>query len=317
MPVQFRDYYQTLGVPKTASDDEIRRAFRKLARKYHPDVAKDKASAEEKFKQLNEAYEVLGDPEKRRKYDELGANWNQPGGFQPPPGWEQQHPGGGFHRYGGGDGGVEFEFGGTGFSDFFEQFFGGGRGRSAFGGFGGRQATAERGADVEADIMVTLEEALNGSTRTVSLRRAGSNKVENYQVKIPRGVHEGQRIRLRGQGEAGVGGGKSGDLFLRVRLARHPDFTVEGSDLIHEVKVAPWQAVLGTDLKVPTLEGNVRLKIPPGTQGGQRFRLRERGLPGVSGKRGDLYVNVQIEISKKLTERERAIWKELAKLHGG
>src|SRR5437867_4266951 len=240
MPVQFRDYYETLGVPKTASEDEIRSAFRKLARKHHPDVAKDKTAAEEKFKEINEAY----------------------------------------------------------------------------GGLGGRQATAERGADVEADIMVTLEEALNGSTRTVSLRRAGSNKVENYQVKIPRGVREGQRIRLAGQGEAGVGGGKSGDLFLRVRLARHPDFSVEGSDLIHEVKIEPWRAVLGGELLVPTLEGKVRLKIPPGTQGGQRFRLRERGLSGVSGKRGDLYVEVKINVPKKLSEREREIWNELAKLHG-
>ena len=318
MAVQFRDYYETLGVPKAASEDEIKSAFRKLARKYHPDVAKDKKAAEEKFKQINEAYEVLSDPEKRKKYDQLGANWNQPGGFQPPPDWGAQHgqPGGGFYRYGGGDGGVEFEFNGTGFSDFFEQFFGGGRGRSAFGGFGGRQATAERGSDVEADIMVPLEEALHGAKRAVSLRRPGSNKVETYQVKIPRGVREGQRIRLAGQGEAGEGGGKSGDLFLRVRLARHPDFTVEGSDLIHEVKIEPWQAILGTELEVPTLEGKVRLKIPPGTQGGQKFRLRERGLPTASGKRGDLYVVVQINIPKKITEREREIWRELAKLHG-
>src|SRR5206468_3474023 len=167
MPVQFRDYYETLGVSKTATDDEVRSAFRKLARKYHPDVAKDKKAAEEKFKEINEAYEVLGDPEKRKKYDQLGADWNRPGGFQPPPGWqwEGQQPGGGFHQWGGDGGGVQFEFGGTGFSDFFEAFFGGGRGRSAFGGFGGRAATAERGADVEADIMVTLEEALHGSTR--------------------------------------------------------------------------------------------------------------------------------------------------------
>jgi len=319
MPVQFRDYYETLGVPKTATEDEIRSAFRKLARKYHPDVAKDKKVAEEKFKEINEAYEVLGDPEKRKKYDQLGADWNRPGGFQPPPQWQQegQQPGGGFYQWGGDGRGVQFEFDGTGFSDFFEAFFGGGRGRSAFGGFGGRQATAERGADVEADIMVTLEEALHGSTRTVSLRRAGSNKVENYQVKIPRGVHEGQRIRLRGQGEAGARGGKSGDLFLRVRLARHPDFSVEGSDLIHDVKIEPWQAVLGTELLVPTLEGKVRLKIPPGTQGRQRFRLRGRGLPSASGKRGDLYVVGQINIPKKITEREKEIWSELAKLHGG
>src|ERR1700719_414586 len=309
MAVQFRDYYETLGVSKTATEDEIKSAFRKLARKYHPDVAKDKKVAEEKFKQINEAYEVLSDPEKRKKYDQLGANWNQPGGFQPPPQWGGQ-PGGRSYQWGGENGGVEFECGGTGFSDFFEAFFGGGRGRSAFAGFGGREATSERGADVEADIMVTLEEALHGSTRPVSLRRAGSNKIENYQVKIPRGVHEGQRIRLAGQGEAGVRGGKSGDLFLRVRLAKHPDFSVEGSDLIHEVKIAPWQAALGTELKVPTLGGNVRLKIPPGTQGGQRFRLREQGLPSISGKRGDLYVVVQINIPKKLSEREREIWSQ-------
>jgi len=302
MAVQFRDYYETLGVPKTATEDEIRTAFRKLARKHHPDVAKDKKAAEEKFKEINEAYEVLSDPEKRKKYDQLGADWNQPGGFQPPPEWGAQQPGGRFYQYGGGDGGVQFEFDGTGFSDFFEAFFGGGRGRSAFGGFGGRQATAERGADVEADIMVTLEEALHGSTRTVSLRRAGSNKVE---------------IRLAGQGEAGVRGGKSGDLFLRVRLAKHPDFSVEGNDLIYQVRIEPWQAVLGSELLVPTLEGNVRLKIPPGTQGGQRFRLRGRGLPSSSGTRGNLYVDVQINVPKKVAEREREIWRELAKLHGG
>jgi curved DNA-binding protein len=317
MAVQFRDYYETLGVQKTASEDEIRSAFRKLARKYHPDVAKDKKTAEEKFKQINEAYEVLSDPEKRKKYDQLGADWNQPGGFQPPPGWGAQRPGGGGFRGGGGEnGGVEFEFGGTGFSDFFEAFFGGGRGRSAFGGVGGRPATTERGSDVEADIMVTLEEALHGSTRAVSLRRTGSNKVETYQVKIPRGVHEGQRIRLAGQGEAGERGGESGDLFLRVRLARHPDFSVEGSDLIHEIKIAAWQAVLGAEVKVPTLEGDVRLKIPPGTRGGQRLRLRGRGLPSSAGTRGDLYVDVQIDVPKKLTESERKLWQELAKLHG-
>jgi curved DNA-binding protein len=315
MAVQFRDYYETLGVSKTASEDEIRSAFRKLARKYHPDVAKDKKTAEEKFKQINEAYEVLSDPEKRRKYDQLGENWNQPGGFQPPPQWGGGQSGG--FRWGSGDnGGVEFEFGGTGFSDFFEAFFGGGRGRSAFGGFQQRGAMAERGSDVEADIMVTLEEALHGSTRQVSLRRAGSKKTETYQVKIPRGVREGQRIRLAGQGEAGERGGKSGDLFLRVRLARHPDFSVEGSDLVHEVKIAPWQAVLGDQMIVPTLEGSARLKLPPGTQGGQRFRLRERGLPGVSGQRGDLYVVVQISVPKKLSEREREIWDQLAQLHG-
>src|SRR5947209_3714931 len=315
MAVQFRDYYETLGVSKKATEDKIRTTFRNPGRKENPDVTKDKKTAEEKLNHINEAYEVLSDPDKRQKYDQLGSDWNQPGGFQPPPQWGPQ-PGGGFHQADGG-GGVQFEFGGTGFSDFFEAFFGGGRGRSAFGGFGGREATAERGADVEADILVTLEEALHGSKRTVSLRRPGSNKVETYQVKIPRGVHEGQRIRLAGQGEAGAGGGKSGDLFLRVRLAKHPDFTVEGSDLIHEVKIAPWQAAIGTELRLPTLEGTVRLKVPAGTQGGQRFRLRGRGLASACGNRGDLYVSAQIQIPKKITEREREIWNQLAKLHGG
>lgn len=320
MAVQFRDYYETLGVAKTATEDEIKSAFRKLARKFHPDMAKpkEKAAAEEKFKQLNEAYEVLSDPEKRAKYDQLGANWNQPGGFQPPPGWGQQG-GGGFQGFpGGGNGGVEFEFGGTGFSDFFEAFFGGGRGQSAFGGggggagFGRRAATASRGQDVEADIMVTLEEALAGSKRQVSLRRSDSDKVETYQVKIPRGVHEGQRIRLAGQGGAGERGGKSGDLFLRVRLARHPDFSLEGSDLIYEVKVAPWQAALGAELEVPTLEGKARMKLPPGTQPGQRFRLRERGMPLSAGGRGNLYVVPQIRIPKELSVREKELWQELS-----
>jgi curved DNA-binding protein len=212
---------------------------------------------------------------------------------------------------------VEFEFGGTGFSDFFEAFFGGGGRQAGFGGggFGSRPRGAERGSDVEADIMVTLEEALHGSKRTVSLRRGNSDKIETYQVKIPKGGHEGQRIRLAGQGEAGAGGGRSGDLFLRVRLARHPDFTVAGSDLIHEAKIPPWQAALGGELQVPTLEGSARLKLPPGSQSGQRFRLRGHGLPTASGARGDLFVEAQVQIPKKLTDREREIWKELAELH--
>lgn len=321
MAVQFRDYYETLGVPKTASADEIKSAFRKLARKHHPDLAKpkEKAAAEEKFKQINEAYEVLSDPEKRAKYDQLGENWNQPGGFQPPPDWGAGGAGGGFRRYAGGNGGgVEFEFDGTGFSDFFEAFFGGGRGQSAFGGGFGRRASATPapGQDVEADIMVTLEEALHGSTRQISLRRSDSEKVETYQVKIPRGVHEGQRIRLAGQGEAGTRGGKKGDLFLRVRLARHPDFSVEGNDLIYEAPLAPWEAVLGGEIDVPTLEGVRRLKAPPGTQSGQRFRLRGRGLPNAAGGRGDLYVTVQIKVPKKITEAERGLWQQLSRLHG-
>ena len=247
MAVQFRDYYETLGVAKTADAAEIKSAFRKLARIHHPDVAKpkDKAAAEEKFKQINEAYEVLSDPEKRAKYDQLGANWNQPGGFPPPPGGGGA--GGGFRRSGGGNGeGVEFEFGGTGFSDFFEQFFGGGRGESAFGG--GRFRPAADDGGTRPGCRGRHHGHAGRSAQRFEAARfpcgaAVPSKVETYQVKIPRGVHEGQRIRLAGQGEAGAGGGKSGDLFLRVRLARHPDFSVEGNDLVHE---ATLDAVAGS-----------------------------------------------------------------------
>ncbi len=325
MPVQYRDYYETLGVSKTASSDDIRKAFRKLARQHHPDVAKDKKAAEEKFKQINEAYEVLSDKDKREKYDLLGADWQQHG-----------QGGGGFPGAGPGrsgarprpGGGVEFDFGGTGYSDFFERFFGGSRGRGNGGGpgggfdfFGGTGTAApERGADVEADISVTLEEALKGSRRPISLRRTdakGQAKTETYDVKIPAGVHEGQRIRLRSRGEAGADGGTAGDLYLRVRLAPHPDFRVEaGGDLYHDLSIAPWRAVLGAEVQVPTLEGTMKLKIPAGSQVGQRFRLRERGLPKTGGGRTDLYVQVGVTLPENLSEQERAAWEQLAALDG-
>ena len=323
MPVQFRDYYETLGVPKTATSDEIRSAFRKLARKYHPDVAKDKKTAEEKFKQINEAYEVLSDKDKREKFDRLGADWQQygngaaGGGAGGRPG----RAGGGVRRPGGG--GVEFDFGGTGYSDFFEQFFGGNKGRGGNGAgfdfFNQPQAAPERGADVEADISVTLEEALNGSRRPISLRRTdatGRAKTETYDVKIPAGVHEGQRIRLRSRGEAGPGGGAAGDLYLRVRLAPHAEFRVEpGGDLYHDLAVPPWQAVLGGEVSVPTLEGQtMKLKIPPGTQVGKRFRLRGRGLPATGGVRTDLYVQIGVTLPEKLSDQERGLWEQLAML---
>jgi curved DNA-binding protein len=325
MPVQFRDYYETLGVAKTATSDDIRKAFRKLARQYHPDVAKDKKNAEEKFKQINEAYEVLSDTAKREKYDRMGADWQQyeQAGGRPGPGRAGQ-PGGGV-RWSPGGGGAEFDFGGTGYSDFFEQFFGGAARRSRGGGngtgagfdfFTQQQTEPERGADVEADISVTLEEALHGSRRSISLRRSsagGNAKLETYEVKIPAGVHEGQRIRLRSRGEAGPGGGEAGDLYLRVRLAPHPDFRVEaGGDLYHDLIVAPWQAVLGCDVTVPTLENEMHLKIPPGSQVGQRFRLRGRGLPTKKGKRTDLYVQIGVTLPEHLSQAERELWEKLA-----
>jgi len=312
MPVQYKDYYEILGVPRTATEDEIKKSFRKLARQYHPDVAKDKKHAEEKFKEINEAYEVLGDSAKRKKYDELGANWKSGSEFRPPPGWDghQGRPFPGRGRAGQGTETHDFEFGGTGFSDFFDQLFGsrGGRrgGFSNFGNFEDEEVT-ERGRDVEGDIMVTLEEAARGSVRAVSVRH--NNRTETHHVKIPPGVTEGQRLRIAGRGEHGSGGAQSGDLYLRVRLAKHPDFDVDGHNLIYETELAPWEAVLGTEISVPTLDGHVHIKIPPGTQGGQKLRVRNRGL----GSKGDLFVVTKITVPAKVSDADKKLWEQLRK----
>ena len=234
---------------------------------------------------------------------------------QAPPNWQD------FAQQGDGrPGGVEFHFGGTGFSDFFETYFGG-RGRGGAGnpyadfeteegGFGG----PARGHDVEADIMVTLDEAINGSMRQISLRRSDTDKLETYNVRIPAGVHEGQRIRLAGQGERAGRGGKAGDLYLRVRFAQHPDFRVEGHNLIHDHELKPWVAALGGEVRVPTLEGSAKLKIPAGTQNGQRFRLKQRGLHQTGDDRGDLYVVIGIDIPESMTPEQRKLWEALAAL---
>jgi curved DNA-binding protein len=309
MPVQFRDYYQTLGVSKNATQEEIKSAFRKLARKYHPDTAKDKKSAEERFKEINEAYEVLSDPEKRKKYDAYGANWQQ-GGFQPPPGG-----GGAYEGFPGGfkEGGVEFHFGGTGFSDFFEQLFGGARRRGGRGFMGyDFEEPPMHGQDVEADILVTLEEALHGSTRQISFRRGASGKAQTYTVRIPKGVREGQRVRLAGQGESGGGGGQAGDLYLRIKFEKHPYFNVSGSDLYYDLEIPVWQAVLGGDAEIPTLDGRAKLHVPPCAQNGQKFRLSGRGLPRKGGERGDLYAVVLPILPRELSSHERELWKEIA-----
>jgi curved DNA-binding protein len=331
MAVKYKDYYEILSVSRTASEDEIKKAFRKLARKYHPDVAKDKKEAEARFKEINEAYEVLSDPEKRKRYDQLGANWKSGADFRPPPGWE------GFGGRGGQGGDFEFHFGGTGFSDFFEQLFGSmgreGRGGRGFGGFNHR--AAERGPDTEGDIMVTLEEAMKGSVRAISLNRVvlcdqcggsgmrgqkpcptchGSGQIERreqFQVRIPPGVAEGQRLRIPGRGQPGEGG--AGDLYLNVKFAKHPDFRVDGHDLIYQAELAPWEAVLGTQISVPTVDGRVDIKIPPGSQGGRRLRLRGRGLPLREGGRGDLLVEVQVQVPEKVSDSERALWENLAR----
>ena len=310
MPVEFKDYYDVLGVPRTATDAEIKKAFRKLAHKYHPDVAKDKRTAEEKFKEINEANEVLSDPEKRRKYDELGANWNHPERQAPPP----------TEGFGGSPGeGSELHFDGTGFSDFFEQFFGS-RGRPFGGGFGraggNGEAFAQRGQDIEGDILVTLDEILSGSTRTIRLQRTdprtGQSTTQTLRVKIPPGVREGQLIRVAGKGQEGVGGGDSGNLYLRVKFAQHPDFRVRDTDLYYDLDLAPWEAVLGATVHIPTLDGTVSLKIPPGTTAEKQFRLRGKGLPTSDGSRGDLYAIVSIEVPPRLTPEEKILWEQLA-----
>ena len=318
MPVQYKDYYEILGVPRGAGDAEIKKSFRKLAREYHPDVAKDKKRAEEKFKEINEAYEVLSDPAKRKKYDELGANWKSGADFRPPPGWEGFSGGQAFRGRGTGGQEFEFHFGGTGFSDFFEQLFGSrmrGGGFRPRGGFAEEEEFAERGRDIEGDIMVTLEEAMHGSVRSVNVRRpAGrSVKTETYQVRIPPGVTEGQKLRVAGRGEAGSSGGEAGDLYLRVRLAKHPDFEVEDHNLIYEAEIAPWEAVLGAEISVPTLDGRVNIKIPAGTQSGQKLRVRGRGLPMRGGPRGDLMVVTQIAVPARISDAEKKLWDQLAK----
>jgi curved DNA-binding protein len=306
MPAQFRDYYQTLGVSKTASQDEIKSAFRKLARKFHPDTAEDKKTAEEKFKEINEAYEVLGDPEKRRKYEEYGANWEH--GAPPRGNWQQ---GGGFPGGSAADEGVDFEFGGTGFSDFFEQMFG--ARRSGYSRGGGFANTPQRGSDIEADILVTIEEAFHGSTRQISFRRSDSPQTQTYTVKIPTGVREGQRIRLAGQGGSGAAGGGAGDLYLRVKFQKHPEYEVEGANLYREISVPAWKCVLGGEIELETLDGKAKLRVPPGTQNGRKFRLAGHGLPAV-GKRGDLYVVVSVELPAHPSAEEKILWEKLAKV---
>jgi curved DNA-binding protein len=311
MAVDFKDYYTVLGVSRDASEADIKKAFRKLARQYHPDTAKDKKAAEEKFKEINEAYEVLGDSSKRKKYDELGANWEQqPQGFP-------RSGGGRAWRSANGAPGQEFHFDGTGFSDFFEQFFGGGV-RHGFGGpegFGDAYGPA-RGSDIEGDIMVTLDEVLKGSTRTISLQRVnprtGKAETETIRVRIPPGISEGQSIRVSGKGEEGSAGGAPGDLYLRVRVASHPDFRIRGADLYYEVDLAPWEAVLGSTVTIAALRGRVNLRIPAGANNGQQLRMRGQGLPkGKTGESGDLYVVINVQLPRDLSPEERELWEKL------
>jgi curved DNA-binding protein len=298
LAVGFRDYYEVLGVPRGAGDEEIRSAYRKLAREYHPDVNKD-PGAEDRFKEVSEAYEVLRDPEKREKYDRLGSNWKAGEDVSGTSGFS-----GGGSGFGGGFGGGNGQgFGGDGgFSDFFESFFGGGRGGSA-----GFEGFSMRGGDQEAPLEVTLEEAARGGKRRISLADG-----RDFEVRIPPGVRDGQKIRLAGQGGEGASGGPAGDLYLRVRIKRHPRFRREGDDLVVEIPVAPWEAALGATVPVPTLDGSAKVKVPAGSSSGRRLRLKGEGMPGPGGRKGDLYASVRIVVPKKLEKRERELFEELA-----
>jgi len=322
--MQYQDYYDTLGVPRSASQQDIQRAYRKLARQYHPDINKGKG-AEEKFKRINEAYEVLGDPEKRRRYDALGDNWKAGQEFRPPPGFEN----------------IRFSFGTRpgqgawgGFSDFFEALFGGGfadtgsifsggfdEGTQRFfegrGGFAGREETA--GEPHHAEIRLSLEDIYRGATKAVSLETVETNgrgemsrQVKSYQIKIPPGTTAGSTIRLAGQGGRGAGGGKAGDLLLRVNVAPHPRFKLEGYDLICELPISPWEAVLGTKVTVLLIDEQIKLTIPPGSQTGQRLRLKGKGLPVSRSKRGDLYVELKILVPDVPTAAERELFEKLS-----
>jgi curved DNA-binding protein len=328
--MEFKDYYSTLGVAKTATGKEIKQAFRKLARKYHPDVNPGDKAAESKFKELNEAYEVLGDPEKRKKYDELGANWRmyeQAGsggpGFQPPGGGWNVHfggtPGGGFRTM------TEDEmrdmFGDADpFSDFFHTFFGGGGAAADSGRSGrpGRRTAARRGRDFEQEIQLGLEDAYGGAMRRLSIKQDGHARA--VDVRIPAGVTDGSRVRVAGEGEQGSEGAQAGDLYLRIRVAPHPQFERKGKDLYTHVRIPLTTAVLGGEVEVKTIGGKaLRLKIPPTTQNGQVFRLKGHGMPAI-GKpddRGDLYATVNVDLPTQLTSEQREHFEALRRLERG
>jgi DnaJ-class molecular chaperone len=312
MPVEYKDYYKTLGVSKSASAEEIKKAYRKLARQHHPDVNK-KPEAEKRFKEINEANEVLSDPEKRKRYDTVGPEWErfQQGG---------QRPGGFQWVYTGQPGQDPFNGEAGGFSDFFRTLFGEGAADFDTGPLFGRPSTRRgrsvAGADVESEVEITLAEAYKGTERTVEMRMPDGT-TRRLSVKIPAGVRDGQRIRLAGQGAPGGRGGPAGDLFLRVHVRPHPVFERNGEDLSLVLPVALHEALLGAEVTVPTLKGRVSLRIPPETQNGRTIRLAGQGMPRATGGHGDLYVTVKVVLPTKLTEKERELVKELAASRAG
>ncbi len=334
--MEFKDYYATLGVTKTASDKEVKQAYRKLARKHHPDVNPGDKAAEARFKEINEAYEVLGDPDKRRKYDELGANWRM---YEQAQQQGQGWPGGAGAGFGGsggaaGEGGAwTINMGGPGgyrtmtedemremfgtedpFSDFFRTFFGGGGGPAGADARGrSRAPRTQRGRDLEQEVELTLEEAYHGATRRIAITQGGHSRT--VDVRIPAGVKDAARVRAAGEGEPGSNGGPAGDLFLRVRLRPHAIFERRGDDLHTKVGVPVTTAVLGGEAQVPTVTGSVRLKVPETTQPGQVFRLKGHGMPvvGKSDAHGDLYATVDVQLPRSLTKDQRQHYEALRK----
>jgi len=304
--LEYKDYYKIMGVERNATQDEIKRAYRKLARKYHPDVSKE-AGAQAKFQEMQEAYEVLRDPEKRAAYDQLGANWRAGQEFRPPPDWDA-----GF-EFSGGFGDAD----GSAFSDFFESLFGG-RSRSRRDRWGGgfSEPGRQRGQDHHAKVPIDLEDSFQGATRSITLQSPTvdeSDRVRTRQrtlsVRIPQGIKQGQHIRLTGQGTPGTGGGQAGDLYLEVEFRPHPVYRVEGADLYMDLPVAPWEAALGAKVQVPTPGGTVDLTIAPDSRAGSRLRLRGRGIP--AKQPGDLYVTLQIVLPPARSEESKKLYQQM------
>lgn len=327
MAVKFKDYYEQLGVKRDATVEQIRQAYRKLARKHHPDVNPGDRLAEEKFKDINEAHEVLSDPEKRKRYDQLGANWKDGAEFTPPAGWGRVN--------------VQFDdlgsiFGEGGFSDFFETLFGGAKSATqAEHRRGGSRNRPDRGQDSEAEMEISLEDAHKGGRHRITLQGSRSCPTcsgtgslsgavcttcggagytispKTIDVNIPAAAREGSVIKLKHQGQSGMKGGESGDLYIKLKIKPHAIFTVSGDDITVEIPVSPPEAVLGAAIEVPTIEGKAEVKIPPGAQGGQRLRLRGQGLNKRGGGRGDQYVKLKVVVPSHPTDREKQLYKEL------
>jgi curved DNA-binding protein len=295
--MKYKDYYKIIGVSRDATSDEIKKAYRRLARKYHPDVSKEK-NAEEHFKDVNEANEVLGDAEKRAAYDQLGTSYRSGQEFRPPPDWGT--------RFGQG-GSAQSDLGGMDFSDLFSQMFGMGGGQARHQGF----TSGMRGRDVEATLHLTLEEAFQGVEKSLQLASPG-HSAKTVNVRVPPGVLSGRRLRVRGKGEASMHG-QAGDLLLTIELDPHPLYRLEGKDIYLDVPVTPWESVLGTNVTVPALSGNVRLRIPAGAKAGQKMRLTGKGMPD-SRMAGDLYTVVRIVLPANVSDEERALYEKLASL---